>query len=505
MNSDNKQPMGDGIGNAQQQEIRQSKEQQSSVAGLLSDQSGSLYDGSFLDPLQAHALQLTASAGLPNLLSTSSGNTSQTSQSHQPLHQQQPQTSQTEQLRRQQPTPQHSLPQIQYTLPHPGHPVQQTQQQQYYYVPQNGTATNTLTPIAPVVPQNVASMVQTGNHIILPATAQGAIPFGTNPTILMPQQFPPPPLPSAASKKRTKQNSSVSKQQTRKKKRQLDPSVVSSTTSTDSSGQGISKDSRLDQPKESKEPEVDLSKMTAAERRRHERNLREQQRSYKISQQIKELREVLSASNVPFKPNKYSILMSVVEYIKQLQSRAIMLDAEHQKLITTIRQTNDLVGSGNVPPSSADETDATNITGNTSSSDPGSDSEMFFVQGLNYKNIFANCPAALGIAALDGRILECNPEFQLLLGFSREELLKQSLFNLVHNHQDIFQGMAEMLKVAEDEPIALNQESSPSTPKSYIWSGPVVSKRDVKLLMNLTLTLGDDGSAKFFNCSVTST
>ena len=111
MNSDNIQPMGDGIGNAQQQEIRQSKEQQSSVAGLLSDQSGSLYDGSFLDPLQAHALQLTASAGLPNLLSTSSGNSSQTSQSHQPLHQQLPQTSQTEHLRRQQPTPQHSLPQ----------------------------------------------------------------------------------------------------------------------------------------------------------------------------------------------------------------------------------------------------------------------------------------------------------------------------------------------------------------------------------------------------------
>ena len=35
------------------------------------------------------------------------------------------------------------------------------------------------------------------------------------------------------------------------------------------------------------------------------------------------------------------------------------------------------------------------------------------------------CAAALGIAALDGRILECNTEFQTLLGFPRDDLLKQ--------------------------------------------------------------------------------
>ena len=72
-----------------------------------------------------------------------------------------------------------------------------------------------------------------------------------------------------------------------------------------------------------KETDVDVESMPPAERRRHERNLREQQRSYRISQQIKELREVLTESSVPFKPNKYSILLSVVDYIKQLKKKLI--------------------------------------------------------------------------------------------------------------------------------------------------------------------------------------
>jgi PAS domain S-box-containing protein len=67
---------------------------------------------------------------------------------------------------------------------------------------------------------------------------------------------------------------------------------------------------------------------------------------------------------------------------------------------------------------------------------------MLFVQGLDYRSLFEQCPAALGIAALDGRILECNLEFNVLLRFNRDDLLKQSIFNLVRKHQDIFQAMA---------------------------------------------------------------
>jgi PAS domain-containing protein len=174
---------------------------------------------------------------------------------------------------------------------------------------------------------------------------------------------------------------------------------------------------------------------------------------------------VLAESNVPFKPNKYSILLSVVDYIKQLQARAIMLDAEHQKLITTIRQTNEMVNSGTAP-SSADE----------DTNDSGSENEMLFVPGLDYRSVFVQCPAALGIASLDGRILECNPEFQELIGCQKNDLLKQSLFNLVKNHQDIFRAMAEMLKVAE-----VPGQDPASLLKHRFWSGEVVSNINVKV------------------------
>ena len=138
-----------------------------------------------------------------------------------------------------------------------------------------------------------------------------------------------------------------------------------------------------------------------------------------------------------------------------------------------------------------------------SSSESGSESELVFVKGIDYRSVFEQCPAALGIAALDGRILECNTEFQTLLGFSRrDDLMKQSLFNLVRNHQDIFRAMAQMLKTAEEpqktEPLAntapapSNDKSDPNTEmnadtkenaisKDRFWTGPVTSKLDAKV------------------------
>jgi hypothetical protein len=50
-----------------------------------------------------------------------------------------------------------------------------------------------------------------------------------------------------------------------------------------------------------------------------------------------------------------SILVSVAECIKQLQLRSIMLNAEHQRLIDTIRKTNELVQSGTALSVSSDE------------------------------------------------------------------------------------------------------------------------------------------------------
>ena len=234
------------------------------------------------------------------------------------------------------------------------------------------------------------------------------------------------------------------------------------------------------------------------EKRRSERNLREQQRSHKISQQIKELRTVLSESNIPFKPNKFSILLSVVEYIKQLQVRSIFLDAEHRKLIDTIRQTANLVNSGRNPAADVVE-DRESDAPKPESARVGNDAEMLFVQGLDYKSIFAQCSAALGVAALDGRFIACNAEFEIVSGYTREELARHSLFNLLTNKdmEEVFMVMGQMLKGTDEASDVVKGDSGSgggeghsSAPKTF-WSGVVSQKHregQVSSLMSILLT-----------------
>jgi PAS domain-containing protein len=227
--------------------------------------------------------------------------------------------------------------------------------------------------------------------------------------------------------------------------------------------------------------ERELSKMTESERRRYERNLREQQRSYKISQQIKQLRDVLAESNIPFRPNKYSILVSVAEYIKQLQSRAIMLDAEHQRLIDTIRKTNDMVTSGAATGLMIDYDDNNShfLPDFRSSSDPDSSSNLLLVPGIDYRNVFDNCPYPMGIATLDGRVLAANEGFEDLLSCARGQMVDQSLFVYIRNHQEIFEAMAALLKrssVAVETVDVKNKED-----ELLYWTGEVLSPRGQKV------------------------
>jgi PAS domain-containing protein len=203
-------------------------------------------------------------------------------------------------------------------------------------------------------------------------------------------------------------------------------------------------------------------------RRRHDRNLREQRRSQKITHQIDQLREVLAAASVRFKPDKYSTLVSVVQYVKQLQLRSTMLDMEHKKLLDTITRTNEMVNE----PYATSGTSAVSSTGNIGSSSncgigtdaakPDSalsgcvggndnanevpngggghvynDDELVFVRNVDYKCIFDRCGMPLAVASIDGRLMDCNHEFVKLTGYRREELLP----NEKHQNQNMQQGL----------------------------------------------------------------
>jgi Helix-loop-helix DNA-binding domain len=239
-----------------------------------------------------------------------------------------------------------------------------------------------------------------------------------------------------------------------------------------------------------------IEKMTATERRRYERNLREQQRSYRISQQIKELRDVLQESNVPFRPNKYSILVSVAEYIQQLQARAIMLDSEHQRLIDTIRNTTDATSSGRSSgtlfevskgSSSTQSMDGdgpedevnSNVVPNSAYSDASVYPDSLLVPGIDYEAVFFNCPYPVGVATLDGRIIAANNEFEMLLNpnYNNTPMMDQSFFVFIRNHQEMFEAMAALLKQSTAS-IDRGEGTITKSPNLLFWHGQVVSSRN---------------------------
>lgn len=238
----------------------------------------------------------------------------------------------------------------------------------------------------------------------------------------------------------------------------------------------------------------DIAKLSPSERRRYERNLREQQRSHRISQQIKQLRDVLSESNVPYKPNKFSILVSVVEYIKQLQSRAITLDDEHKRLQKTLKETNDILSSGQAPSSSSGEE-------SEESTDGPSDSDLAFVRGLDYDRVFDASPFALAIATLDGRLLSCNQAMRkmILEKPSEDHPISQSIFIFIKNHEDIFEAMADLLKRS-----GLASETGGGTivrAPFLHWTGNVETAMGKTVLLSITLANTSQGDPKYFSLS----
>ena len=221
-----------------------------------------------------------------------------------------------------------------------------------------------------------------------------------------------------------------------------------------------------------------------AEKRRKDRNRREQNRSQLISKQIAELRSLLAESNVSFKADKYSTLVSVHQYIKTLQERAALLDAEHLKLVDTITKSDELVnkslnGHNSCPSSSSCDAELkTSANGSmvipSNAAKPEEDELLVFVRGLDYKSVFAKVRIALCVTAIDGRLLDCNDEFVRTCDLDRDTLIKAgmrqpdendenematagkspiSLFHLMakEDMQKVYEAMSSMLRRANFE------------------------------------------------------
>ena len=239
-----------------------------------------------------------------------------------------------------------------------------------------------------------------------------------------------------------------------------------------------------------------------ANRRRRDRNQREQERSQRIATQIAILKDLLAKSNVSFKPDKYSTLVSVHEYIRSLQQRSSILNDEHKKLVETITKANEIVNVAQHGPQAASPAakaavtqvqqavESDNVSTVVPSSDVGDatkeDELLVFVRGLDYKNIISKCRVPICICAIDGRILDANEEFAKVCGLSNEvlkaaglvkssegetSLLKPiSLFNILRRDdmQQVFEAMSELLKncAGNDEQVPDSVSSGTGTDQS---------------------------------------
>ena len=164
------------------------------------------------------------------------------------------------------------------------------------------------------------------------------------------------------------------------------------------------------------------------DKRRQDRNLREQQRSHKITAQIDELRTILSSAQIRHKPDKFSTLVTVGDYIKQLQQRSAMLDAEHKKLIDTISRSNEMANEPHLPDGTVSRSNGSGLEAPSSIPGQGApgiynEEELVFVRNVDYKSVFFKCGIPLAVASIDGRFLDCNVEFVNITGYKREELL----------------------------------------------------------------------------------
>eukprot|EP00980_Cylindrotheca_fusiformis_P008017 scaffold1706_cov116-Cylindrotheca_fusiformis.AAC.20 len=285
----------------------------------------------------------------------------------------------------------------------------------------------------------------------------------------------------------------------------------------------------------SKKRRVDATAVSEDEdervKRRQGRNLREQQRSQKITQQIDHLREVLASANITFKPDKYSTLVTVGDYIKQLQAKSAALDADHKKLINTISKTNEMANSQYIPAATNGQDGPGDMDLGNQLASHQDDSEGVFVPNIDYRSVFDSCGMALAVASIDGRFLDCNAEFLKIVGYSRDEILpskkqepglsviaeetpssgsaaaakqnktssqNMSLFNLLSREhmEGVFVAMSQMLK-------KLPKNTTPN-PVDDCWAGDVCLGRipDTKMRMNVSLVRSPEGRAKFFDCSL---
>ncbi|GMI01385.1 hypothetical protein TrVE_jg10716 [Triparma verrucosa] len=233
--------------------------------------------------------------------------------------------------------------------------------------------------------------------------------------------------------------------------------------------------------------------------KREERNLREKERSFKISAQISMLRDLLSSGGVAVpKGTKSSVLTEAANYIRVLQQHRFNSEIDRQNLVQEIRRMNSgqmgvkaqvavrqavSVNMG-LPPTPPPPPPPPHPTPTPPGMTPN-----------DYNAVFQYSLIPMAIATMGGSFLECNRSFATLSGFPREVLSTMTVFNITSpsSLQSAFNSISKMIPTNSKTP----PKHSSSTLEGALRNGPC--------LLNCSLVLSDEGLAKYFCVQLTPT
>ncbi|GMH59736.1 hypothetical protein TrLO_g6449 [Triparma laevis f. longispina] len=245
--------------------------------------------------------------------------------------------------------------------------------------------------------------------------------------------------------------------------------------------------------------------------KREERNLREKERSFKISAQISMLRDLLSSGGVAVpKGTKSSVLTEAANYIRVLQQHRFNSEIDRQNLVQKIR----LMNSGQMgvkaqvavrqaisenmglqhqkppqqhqQPSQECPPNPTSLPASKPSLPPQHPTTG--MSANDYNAVFQYSLIPMAIATMGGSFLECNRRFSELSGFPRTVLSTMTVFNITSptDLQNAFNLISKMIPTST---------SSPLSPEPAILKGTL---RNGESRLNCSLVKDDEGNAKYF-------
>ncbi len=289
--------------------------------------------------------------------------------------------------------------------------------------------------------------------------------------------------------------------------------------------------------------------------RREERNLREKERSLKITQQIHELRNLLSLGGVivpkvgeyscreislpnfvctfpnvyyirgfrsPFslQGTKSTILTEAANYIRLLQQHQQRFEVEKQQLVNEVQRiSNGAIGQKaavairhvaaqngvyNVA-NLGDPSQMDGVPQSVGNTDHGlQDNLSDNLQDREYRCVFNSCSVGMAIATMGGSIIDCNVAFTQLSNYTKQELKAMTIFNLT-SREDL-QGAFDMMSKLITPPPQGGLDADGNNVEDNTHQPPVILRSSIRhrndLGLSVSLIRGDDGVARYFNVTL---